>query len=184
MSLTVLFKIDFGFCTRILDLGTGGGLPGIPLSILLPEIEFVLLDSIQKKVTAVSAMISELKLPNVITICGRAEKLQESEKMKKSFNAVIARAVSSIKDIINFGYPFLVRDFNSLNHHNLAKSDSSKDKIFLKKPSLVIFKGGNLSAEIATAERFFPKLFIHSIPLTFQGSEEFTNAEKHLIIVQ
>ncbi len=184
MSLAVLFKIDFSFNARILDLGTGGGLPGIPLSIMLPDIEFVLLDSIQKKISAVSAMISELHLPNASAVCGRAEDVQKEAAMQKSFSAVIVRAVSNLKDLIKYGYPFL-----RINKQEKAAADfdsavTRTDRLVLKNPSLIAFKGGDLSEEFAVAQRFFPKLFIHSLPLTFKGSEEFSNVEKHLVIVQ
>ncbi|MDE3058468.1 MAG: 16S rRNA (guanine(527)-N(7))-methyltransferase RsmG [Bacteroidota bacterium] len=177
LSLAILFKIDVRFCARILDLGTGGGLPGIPLSIMLPEIEFVLLDSIQKKVIAVESIISELKLPNVSTLCGRAEDIQKKENMSGSFDAVIARAVSNLKNLILWGYPFLKKE-------DVQKRSPDSQTIILKTPSLIAFKGGNFSDEIAAARRFFPKLFIHSISLAFQGSEEFSNSDKHLVIVQ
>ncbi len=188
MSIAVLFKIDFRFCARVLDLGTGGGLPGIPLSIMLPKIEFVLLDSIQKKVMAVQSIISDLPLSSVSAICGRAEDIQAQTSMQKSFKVVIARAVSNLNNLILWGYPFLEEDKTpnilvptDAEYHG---SESLSDKLVLKKPSLVMFKGGNFSEEVAAARRFFPKLFIHSLPLTFKGSEEFSNVEKHLVIVQ
>jgi 16S rRNA (guanine527-N7)-methyltransferase len=184
MSLTILFKFDFRFNVRILDLGTGGGLPGIPLSIMLPKVEFVLLDSIQKKITAVSSMISALHVSNASAVCGRAEDLQRDTSMQKSFNSVIARAVSNLSDLIKHGYPFLMAGQKETDSANLDANDSQADRLVLKKPSLVAFKGGNLSEELAVARRFFPKLFIHSIPLTFKGSEEFSNSDRHFVIVQ
>jgi len=68
LSLSILFKIQFRHEMKILDLGTGGGFPGIPLAIMLPDCAFVLLDSTQKKLTAVQSMADALELKNVKTV--------------------------------------------------------------------------------------------------------------------
>jgi len=72
-SLAAATFVNFPPSARYLDLGSGGGLPGIPLAIVFPEAEFVLLDSIAKKINAVSDIVAALALPNVSCICARAE---------------------------------------------------------------------------------------------------------------
>ena len=77
---------------RLLDAGTGGGLPGIPLAICYPEANFTLVDSIAKKVVAVEDMVARLELPNVEVRRGRAEELPA----KRSFDFVLGRAVTNL----------------------------------------------------------------------------------------
>jgi 16S rRNA (guanine527-N7)-methyltransferase len=81
---------------RVIDIGTGAGLPGIPLAIFLPEVEFVLLDSNAKKTRFVQQVILELKLKNVSVIHSRAEDYQP----EKGFDAVLTRAFASLPDIM------------------------------------------------------------------------------------
>ena len=88
--------------SKILDLGTGGGFPGIPLAILFPEAQFTLCDSVGKKTIVAQAVASALKLPNVKVVNARAESLPET------FDFVVSRAVASLVDF----YPWVKGKFN------------------------------------------------------------------------
>ncbi len=174
LSLSILFKIEFRDKMKILDLGTGGGLPGIPMSILLPSCSFLLLDSTQKKITAVQAMVESLELANVNTVWGRAEELHKNPKLHQTFDAVVARSVSSLSNLVEWGGPFL-KAFKGTN--------ILQKKISISVPSLITFKGMEIDEEEKTAKKEFPTILLQSVPLSYAGSEEFENLDKKLIIV-
>lgn len=175
LSVSMLFKIKFGKTMNILDLGTGGGFPGIPLSIMLPESSFVLLDSTQKKITAVKAMADELSLSNVSAVWGRAEEIGTVQGYRSSFDAVVARSVSGLSNLIVWGIPFLRKGSKQSAHDN--------GKLVLANPSLITFKGMETDEEEEIARRTFSTISIDNIPLVFPGSEEFENFDKKLVIV-
>ncbi|NQU80598.1 MAG: 16S rRNA (guanine(527)-N(7))-methyltransferase RsmG [Bacteroidetes bacterium] len=94
-SLSIASEISFNPGTRVLDVGTGGGFPGIPLAIMFPETDFVLLDSIGKKIRVVATIADKLELNNVKTIQVRAELYAEK------FDFVVSRAVTSFPEFVN-----------------------------------------------------------------------------------
>lgn len=173
LSLSMLFKIQFRNGMKILDLGTGGGFPGIPLAIMLPMCSFVLLDSTQKKVMAVQSMADAIGLKNVKTIWGRAEELQQQPAYGQKFDAVVARSVSNLSNLLAWGFPFL---------KPFAGENLSAEKTTIAAPSLITFKGTEIEEEEREALFAYPNISFHSIPLIFPGSEEFDNLDKKLII--
>lgn len=86
-SLAIAKVVNIPDESKIIDVGSGGGLPGIPLAIFFPEAKFVLIDSIRKKINTVNSIINDLGLQNVTTICDRVE------KCKEKFDFVIGRGV-------------------------------------------------------------------------------------------
>ncbi|MBT7528772.1 MAG: 16S rRNA (guanine(527)-N(7))-methyltransferase RsmG [Flavobacteriaceae bacterium] len=95
-SLSIAKLISFKDGTNILDVGTGGGFPGIPLAILFPNCKFHLVDSIQKKINVVNNIVKELDLKNVNTSSCRVEAISE----KNDF--VVSRAVTNMKDFVSW----------------------------------------------------------------------------------
>lgn len=92
---------------RIMDLGSGGGIPGIVLAVALPDCEFTLLDATGKKVKFQQEVVDSLQLPNVRTVQGRAEELGHDINWRNSFDVVSARAVTSLSALMELGLPFV-----------------------------------------------------------------------------
>jgi 16S rRNA (guanine527-N7)-methyltransferase len=126
-SLAIAAVMNFSGNPDIIDIGTGGGFPGIPLAIMYPEIQFHLVDSIGKKLKVVNEVAAALQLKNVTTRHSRAEAITD-----RKFDFVVSRAVAPVKDLWRWGKPLL----------------RSQRKMTSFKNGLVCLKGGDLTAEI------------------------------------
>ena len=124
-SLAIAKIIQFEKGTTILDIGTGGGFPGIPLAILFPEVDFLLVDSIGKKIKVVNEVSSAIGLTNVRTLHERAENIKET------FDFVVSRAVTNMTDFKKW----VKGKFNKKNNNIL-------------KNGILYLKGGDLSEEL------------------------------------
>jgi 16S rRNA (guanine527-N7)-methyltransferase len=139
-SLGIAKVMSFLPGENVLDVGTGGGFPGIPLAILFPETRFHLVDSIGKKIKVVNEVAAALGLTNVRGTHARAEEINEK------FDFVVSRAVTRLKDF----YPWVKGKFDK----------TSKNKL----PNGILYlKGGDLTQEIADAglavQQFYLKDF-------------------------
>ena len=130
-SLSILKFIEFKNGTKVLDVGTGGGFPGVPLAILFPEVEFTLIDGIGKKILAVNSIIKDLSINNAKGINIRAEDLSE----KNDF--IVARAVGSLDKF----YPLIQKNISSNSFNDINNG-------------LIYLKGGDLSHELRQIKHY------------------------------
>ncbi len=138
-SLAISKFIQFAPNSHILDLGTGGGFPGIPLAILFPEVNFTLVDSVGKKLTVVNDVAEKIGLTNINTKHIRAEQLKEK------YDFVITRAVASFDNLINW-----TQNLFSKTHLNAVPN------------GIIALKGGNIKQEIREAHR---KVYFEFVPV-------------------
>lgn len=125
-SLGIAKVMAFESGTKVLDVGTGGGFPGIPLAILFPEANFTLIDSIGKKITVVKAVSEEIGLQNIEAVHGRAEQL------KQQFHFVVSRAVTQMPEFLRW-----------------MKGKFEKEQFNSRHNGVLYLKGGDLAEELA-----------------------------------
>ncbi len=94
---------------RLLDIGSGGGFPGIPLKIAIPELDVTLLDSVGKKVKAMNHFVESIGLENIRAIQDRADNLAKNTDHKWQYDIVVSRATAYITDILFWSVPFLTK---------------------------------------------------------------------------
>ncbi len=177
--IALLFKVNFTKNSVIVDIGTGGGLPGVPLKIMRPDISMLCIDSTGKKVNAVLRMISDLELEDINVVWGRAEEVGLREEYLQKFDFTIARAVAPLNDLISWSNNFLKKKTKIEQSMNLNENN----RIYLHSPALLAFKGGDLSKEIEVAQRQHPQIDVKLINLTFADSEQFVASDKKILIV-
>ena len=149
-SLAIAKIVDFQNGSKILDVGTGGGFPGIPLAILYPEVDFLLIDSIAKKVKVVNEVAQSLGLKNVKTVHQRAENINQK------FDFIVSRAVTKMPVFIDW-----------------VKEKINKDCINEFPNGILYLKGGDLSQELSTVKQHYKEFDISEF-----YSQEFFETKK------
>lgn len=147
-SLGIAKVMTFAAGTKVLDVGTGGGFPGIPLAILFPDVQFTLVDSIGKKITVVKGVAESLGLKNITAHHMRAEQLKEK------FHFVVSRAVTQMPVFLTW-----------------LRGKFEKEQINAKHNGVLYLKGGDLAEELAGL-----KCEIFSLKNYFEG--EFFDTKK------
>ena len=189
-SLSIAAVIDFPDNSEIIDLGTGGGFPGIPLAIFFPQAKFHLVDSIAKKLKVVEAVAEGIGLKNITTQHSRIEDINNRpQDPVGKFDYVVSRAVAPLKDLWQWSKPLLksrksgVRSQESGVRSRELKPQSSEslptpDSRLITNPGLFCLKGGDFTAEIQEsgtrprvveienlfAEEYFKEKFLLYIP--------------------
>ena len=180
-SISYLFTFNLIEPARILDLGTGGGLPGIPTAILHKHSHITLMDSINKKIKALDDIINNLRLQNVTTVCGRAEEIGTRDGYKNTFDYIIARAVAPVEKIVKWAVPLLQKV--ATQTFSLTKLNG-EEKTTIPKGSIIMLKGGDLSQEINAAKMKLGLKNIAVFPLVVKGLEGSESLQKKIVIVQ
>ncbi|MEI6507558.1 MAG: 16S rRNA (guanine(527)-N(7))-methyltransferase RsmG [Bacteroidota bacterium] len=158
-SLAIAKFMQFKKGTRILDVGTGGGFPGIPLAIMFPDCGFTLCDSIAKKINVAENISETIGLRNTDFVIGRVEQLKEK------FHFVVSRAVAPSEQIYRWTQSYIEDDeFNT----------RSNGWLFLK--------GGDLKEELKAIKQLNRKLYIEEMPLSKWFTEEFFETKKLVYI--
>jgi 16S rRNA (guanine527-N7)-methyltransferase len=156
-SLAIATNFDFVPGTQILDIGCGGGFPGIPLAIFYPEVQFTLVDSIAKKLKVVDDVAQQIGLTNVQTHWGRAESIDK----RLYYDFAIPRAVAPLKDLWHWAMPLV-----------------KKTGINEEPNGLICLKGGDLQQEISVS---------NTKPLLFELKEIFAESffeTKYMVYVK
>jgi 16S rRNA (guanine527-N7)-methyltransferase len=162
-SLSIAAVFEFQSGQEIIDLGTGGGFPGIPLAIFFPEVKFHLVDSIAKKLKVVEAVAEGAGLKNISTQHTRAEEIKN-----RKFDFIVSRAVAPLGDLWKWGKPLLKKKVIPV---------TTNDSQLPVKHGLICLKGGDLAAEIQESQT---RPFVTDIHQLFP--EEYFK-EKHIIFV-
>ena len=158
-SLGIAKVIQFKDATKVLDVGTGGGFPGIPLAILFPDCEFHLVDSIAKKIKVVDEVVAGLGLTNVTTAHGRVEDINAQ------YDFIVSRAVAAMPTFVRW-----------------VKGKIAKKSLNDLKNGILYLKGGDLTEELKDyktarvydlsdffSEDFFKTKKVVHLPLKFKG---------------
>ncbi len=158
-SLAIAKFIQFCKGTKVLDIGTGGGFPAIPLAIMFPETEFVLCDSIAKKIHVAENISEIIGLRNTDFVVGRVEQLKEK------FDFIVSRAVAPMEKLYRWT-------------NKLLKTSTANEKY----NGYLLLKGGNLTEEAKDLKKLNKKLIIEQTELKTWFSEEFFETKKLVYI--
>jgi 16S rRNA (guanine527-N7)-methyltransferase len=154
-SLAIAARFDLSRNRQVMDLGCGGGFPGVPLAILFPGTSFTLVDSIDKKLTVIREIAGAIHLKNISTLHTRAEDIRD-----RKFDLVLSRAVAPLKDLWKWSKPLLEKNTRAGIPHGL-----------------ICLKGGDLAQEI-----FESGCRPQSWPIQTIFQEDYFN-EKYLLYV-
>jgi 16S rRNA (guanine527-N7)-methyltransferase len=126
---------------RVIDVGTGGGLPGLPLAIVRPELRFTLLDATGKKVRAVESFVEDLGLQNVAVMQGRAEDLGHDRRHRERYAAAVTRAVGSVAEVLEYCLPLVELDGRVL----IIKGQTADEEVAAAADALPLLGAGDVA---------------------------------------
>jgi 16S rRNA (guanine527-N7)-methyltransferase len=158
-SLAIAKFVSFRPDTHVLDIGTGGGFPGVPLSILFPETNFTLCDSIAKKITVAENVSQGIGLLNTDFVVGRVEQLKEN------FDFIVTRAVAPAEQLYRWTQGYIKENNNNAKFNGY-----------------LLLKGGDLREELRALKQLNKKLIIEEYPLSTWFDEEFFETKKLVYI--
>lgn len=158
-SIFFLKKFNFENMKSFADMGTGGGFPGIPLKILYPELQLLLIDSIQKKVNVLKDISEKMNFENTEAVCGRAELISEKSEYKNKYDCVISKAVAGLDRLYDWGNAFL--------------NDNG---------AMICIKGGDIEKEIAELNKLRYNFKVEVINFKFE--ECYRIDDKKIVVIK
>ena len=170
-SISFLFARSLKPNAALLDLGTGGGLPGVPIHIIYSEINLLMVDSIGKKIASLSAILDEMRLKSARIATGRAEELSRMREFQGHFDYVISRAAGKLDEVAKWSRGFL-------RNSEAAAGEQ------IPVGTLIVLKGGEFENELRHTRSL---KFVDSVAVTdtaFQGMDEIYNKEKKLVLIK
>ena len=157
---------------KVIDVGTGAGFPGIPLAIVSPDKEFLLIDSLNKRIRILNEIIEELGLTNVTAIHGRAEELARMKQYRQKFDVCVSRAVSRLSVLSEYCLPFIKKEGWLVAYKGPDAEKELKDAVI----GLALYRGDgalvygtntliDTSVPVALNRKGYIDLRIDSLPL-------------------
>ncbi|HEY9166823.1 MAG TPA: 16S rRNA (guanine(527)-N(7))-methyltransferase RsmG [Candidatus Kryptonia bacterium] len=169
-SISFLFLTRLKSDARLVDLGTGGGLPGIPLKIIYPDMEILLIDSISKKTAAVSDIVGKMGLSSVKVVNARAEEVARAREFQGHFDYVVSRAAGKLDQVIKWSRGFL-RELEML------------ETGFVPGGTALVLKGGDFKGELLHSRNLKYVESVEVVDIIFKGMDQITNVDKKLVLV-
>ncbi|EOS27350.1 16S rRNA (guanine(527)-N(7))-methyltransferase GidB [Lachnospiraceae bacterium 3-1] len=142
-SLSLVKCINLNQNLRVLDLGTGAGFPGIPLKIVFPQLEIVLMDSLNKRVLFLKEVIEELNLSDILAVHGRAEEMAGKKEYREQFDLCISRAVANLSSLSEYCIPFVKIGGNFISY----KSGEIEEETAQAKKAISVLGGSITKVE-------------------------------------
>ncbi len=142
-SLALVKAVDFSSIRKVMDIGTGAGFPGIPLKIVFPQAEFVLLDSLNKRIRFLDEVVSACALEKVTPVHGRAEELARKKEYREQFDLCVSRAVANLSSLSEYCLPYV-----KVGGLFVSYKSGSVDEELAKADRAVSILGGKLSSVV------------------------------------
>lgn len=136
-SLEIIKVLDLKNCSKCIDVGTGAGFPGIPIKIMYPELDIILLDSLNKRIKFLNEVIQALDLSSISAVHGRAEEYGKKDDFREMFDIVVSRAVANLASLSEYCIPFAKKDGYFISY----KSGNVLNEIELSKNAIMTLGG-------------------------------------------
>lgn len=122
-SMSVVKYYDFQPEEHVIDVGTGAGFPGIPLAILLPEVQFTLMDSLNKRIVFLKDVVKKCGLNNVECIHSRAEELAKDTEYREKYDVCVSRAVANLSVLLEYCIPFINKGGKFISYKSISSDE-------------------------------------------------------------
>ena len=126
-SMSIVKYFDFKPGEYVIDVGTGAGFPGIPLAILLPKVQFTLMDSLNKRIIILQDVVKKCGLKNVECIHSRAEELAKNEKYREKYDVCVSRAVANLSVLLEYCIPFIKKGGMFISYKSISSEEELSD---------------------------------------------------------